>query len=365
MHEVQPAPVGKIEPATQNSKFKTQNSSAPAIVFEHVTRRFPGATLPAVDDVSLEVEPGNLVVLFGPSGCGKTTLLKMVNRLYEHDSGRVLVEGREARSFKVTDLRRRIGYVIQSTGLFPHMTVAKNIATVPEMLGWDKARIDKRINDLLDLVGLPPAEYRGRFPAQLSGGQQQRVGLARAMAADPSIMLMDEPFAAIDNITRRRLQDELLRIQSMVRKTILFVTHDVDEAIRLADKIVVMRLGKVVQYDTPLHILTRPADDFVVDLMGADDVLRRLSLLTIEPFIQPLLSAERGARNVESLNPQSAIRNPQLDGPTLPSNASLREALSLLLTTSTDSLTVTDEQGQLIGTLDLDTIRRATRGEDT
>src|SRR5215211_1416164 len=226
-------------------------SSAPAIVFEHVTRRFPGATLPAVDDVSLEVEPGNFVVLFGPSGCGKTTLLKMVNRLYEHDAGRILVEGREARSFKVTDLRRRIGYVIQSTGLFPHMTVAKNIATVPEMLHWDKKRISRRVDDLLELVGLTPSEYCERYPAQLSGGEQQRVGLARAMAADPSIMLMDEPFAAIDNITRRRLQDELLDIQGKIRKTILFVTHDVEEALRLADEIAVMNEGRVLQYDTP------------------------------------------------------------------------------------------------------------------
>ncbi len=190
-----------------HSAFHIPHSDAPAIVFEHLTKRFPNSTVPAVDDVSLAVEPGSFVVLFGPSGCGKTTLMKTVNRLYEHDSGRVLVEGREARSFKTTDLRRRIGYVIQSTGLFPHMTVEKNIATVPEMLGWDKARIDRRIDDLLELIGLPPAEYRKRYPSQLSGGQQQRVGLARALAADPSIMLMDEPFAAIDNITRRRLQD--------------------------------------------------------------------------------------------------------------------------------------------------------------
>jgi osmoprotectant transport system ATP-binding protein len=330
------------------SAIHNPQSSAPAIVFEHVTKRFPGSAAPAVNDVSLEVEPGSFVVRFGPSGCGKTTLMKTVNRLYELDSGRVLVEGRQVRSFKVTDLRRRIGYVIQSTGLFPHMTVAKNIATVPEMLGWGKARIDKRIDELLELIGLPPAEYRGRYPAQLLGGQQQRVGLARAMAADPSIMLMDEPFAAIDNITRRRLQDELLRIQSMVRKTILFVTHDVEEAIRLADKIVVMRLGKVVQYDTPLHILTRPADDFVADLMGSEDVLRRLSLLSVQSVMQPI-----PAKLVASA------------GPTLPSTASLREALNHLLLSNVDSLIVTDEQGNPVGTLDLNTIRRATRGEET
>jgi len=225
--------------------------------------------------------------------------------------------------------------------------VAKNIATVPEMLGWNKARIDRRVDDLLELISLPPAEYRGRFPTQLSGGQQQRVGLARALAADPSIMLMDEPFAAIDNITRRRLQDELLRIQSMVRKTILFVTHDVEEAIRLADKIAVMRLGKVVQYDTPLHILSRPADSFVADLMGSEDVLRRLSLLTVQSAMQPLPT-----------KPASS------NGPTLPDTASLREALNLLLSSNSDSIIATDEQGDPVGILNLNTIRRATRGED-
>jgi osmoprotectant transport system ATP-binding protein len=337
---------GSTDTETPHSAFRIPQSSAPAIVFEHVAKRFPGATLPAVDDVSLEVEAGSLVVLFGPSGCGKTTLLKMVNRLYEHDSGRVLVEGRQVRSFKATDLRRRIGYVIQSTGLFPHMTVEKNVATVPEMLGWDKARIDRRIDELLELIGLDPAEYRKRYPAQLSGGQQQRVGIARALAADPSILLMDEPFAAIDNITRRRLQDELLRIQSMVRKTILFVTHDVEEAIRLADKIVVMRLGKVVQYDTPLHILSDPADDFVADLMGSEDVLRRLSLLSVSSILQSTPMSSMAAA-----------------GPTITSNATLREALNLLLSSSADTLVVTREDGQPVGTLDLNTIRRATREE--
>src|SRR5438477_3170061 len=279
---------------------------APAIVFEHVTKRFPAASGPAVDDVYLEVPAGHLVVLLGPSGCGKTTLLKMVNRLYEHDSGRVLIEGREARSFEANDLRRRIGYIIQSTGLFPHMTVAQNIATVPELLHWDKARINRRVDELLELVGLPPQEYRRRYPAQLSGGQQQRVGLARGMAADPSIMLMDEPFAAIDNITRRRLQDELLDIQSKVRKTILFVTHDVEEAIRLADEIAVMREGKVVQYDTPLNILTAPADDFVADLVGAEDVLRRLSLIPVGAVMR-LAAKGLPSKDGATLEPTSSL----------------------------------------------------------
>ncbi len=335
-----------VDKDVPNSELRTPNSTAPAIVFEHVSKRFPGATFPAIDDVYLEVAPGSFVVLFGPSGCGKTTLMKMVNRLYEHDSGRVLVEGREARSFKETDLRRRIGYVIQSTGLFPHMTVAENIATVPRLLGWDKDRTDHRIDDLLELIGMPPGEYRGRYPAQLSGGQQQRVGLARAMAADPSIMLMDEPFAAIDNITRRRLQDELLRIQSVVRKTILFVTHDIEEAIRLADKIAVMRQGKLVQYDTPLQILSDPADAFVADLVGSEDVLRRLSLLGVQTVMLPLSET--------ALSPAA---------PTLPISASLREGLGILLGADTNSLTVVDEAGRPVGTLNLQAIKRATHRE--
>ncbi len=320
-------------------------SPTPAIAFEHVFKRFPSATQAAVDDVSLDVAEGDLVVLLGPSGCGKTTLLKMVNRLYEHDSGRVLIEGKEIRSFQINDLRRRIGYVIQSVGLFPHMTVAKNIATVPDMIGWDKARISSRTDELLDLVGLQPEEYRNRYPAQLSGGQQQRVGLARAMAADPTIMLMDEPFAAIDNITRRRLQDELIRIQSKVRKTILFVTHDVDEAIRLADKIAVMRAGKVLQYDTPLHILSAPADEFVADLTGSGDVLRRLSLLNIDLAMLPIQVA------------------PANNYPTVRSGESLRDALNLLLGEASDVLSVVDEQGRPVGTIDMAAIRRMVHGE--
>jgi osmoprotectant transport system ATP-binding protein len=323
------------------------NSHPPAIVFEHVTKRFPGATAPAIEDVYLEVAPGSLVVLFGPSGCGKTTLLKMVNRLYEHDSGRVLVEGRQVRSFKATDLRRRIGYVIQSTGLFPHMTVARNIATVPELLGWEKERIEERVDELLRLVGLSPNEYRERYPAQLSGGQQQRVGLARAMASDPSILLMDEPFAAIDNITRRRLQDELLNIQMKVRKTILFVTHDVEEALRLADRIAVMRRGRIVQHGTPLEIMSRPADEFVSDLLGSDDVLRRLSLLSLSKVMEPL-----GER--------SQVGS---DAPSLPGTASVRDAINLLLCGDSNEVVVTGEGGTPVGVVDTEAIRRAARGE--
>jgi osmoprotectant transport system ATP-binding protein len=329
---------------THSSFLIPQSAQVPAIAFEHVSKRYPSAVRPAVDDVSLEVPAGHLVVLLGPSGCGKTTMLKMVNRLYEHDAGRILVEGQEIRSFKVTTLRRRIGYVIQSVGLFPHMTVAKNIATVPEMLHWDKERISKRVDELLELVGLPPAEYCERYPAQLSGGQQQRVGLARAMAADPSIMLMDEPFAAIDNITRRRLQDELIDIQSKVRKTILFVTHDVEEAIRLADMMAIMREGKVVQYGSPLEILTSPADDFVAELVSAEDALRRLSLLAVSSA----MNRDGGAK-------------PGSNGVVLRPDSSLREALGLLLSTGANALPVLDHGGLPVGTISLDAIRHATR----
>ncbi|MDQ3706239.1 MAG: ABC transporter ATP-binding protein [Chloroflexota bacterium] len=313
-----------------------------AITFEHVTKRYPAATQPAVDDVSLEVPHGSLVVLLGPSGCGKTTLLKMVNRLQEHDLGRVLVDGKDVRSFQVNDLRRGIGYTIQSVGLFPHMTVARNIATVPEMLRWDKPRIEERIDSLLELVGLDPGEYRHRYPEQLSGGQQQRVGLARALAADPAILLMDEPFAAIDSITRRRLQDELLDIQARLRKTVLFVTHDVEEAIRLGDRIAVMRLGRVVQYDTPLNILSKPADEFVASLVGAGDVLRRLSLLSVRSAMCP-----------------PAGRSPADRGAVLDANSTLREALGLLLSTGAEWLSVRGPSGEEEGIIDLSSIKSA------
>ena len=322
-----------------NNQQPAARSSQPAIVFERVTKRFPAATYPAVDGVSLEVARGSLVVLLGPSGCGKTTLLKMVNRLYEHDEGRILFDGQEINSFKVTDLRRRIGYVIQSTGLFPHMNVARNIATVPEMLGWSRERIQARVDELLELVGLPPQEYRTRYPAELSGGEQQRVGLARALAADPLVMLMDEPFAAIDNITRRRLQDELLSIQEKVKKTILFVTHDVEEALRLADLVAVMRAGKVVQYDTPLHILSNPADSFVASLVGTEDVVRRLSLLPVTAAMRPASGGY--AANGKVVEPTST----------------LREALNLLLSSNTDSLPVVSRVDGLVGLVGLEDIR--------
>jgi osmoprotectant transport system ATP-binding protein len=308
-----------------------------AIIVEDVTRQFPREPRAAVDHVSFEVEDGAFIVLLGPSGCGKTTLLKMINRLYEPDGGRILVGGVDARSLKATELRRRIGYAIQQTGLFPHMRIEQNIAVVPRLLGWEEPRIDARIDELLELVGLPKA-YRARYPRKLSGGEQQRVGLARALAADPAIMLMDEPFGALDTITRTRLQGELAHIQRKLRKTILFVTHDVEEALRLADKIIVMRAGAIVQYDTPLGIITRPRDTFVRELVGAEDMLRRLSLITVGE----VLAARRHGDGVASMRPEP---HPAKIGPT----DDLRSALSQLLRSGADTLVVVGVDGQRLG----------------
>lgn len=310
------------------------------IVVEELTKQFPQNGRPAVDHASFEARPGEFIVLLGPSGCGKTTLLKMINRLYEPTSGRILIDGADVLNQPVTELRRRIGYVIQQTGLFPHMRIEANIAVVPRLLGWEQARTDKRINELLDLVGLP-REYRRRFPRQLSGGEQQRVGIARALAADPATMLMDEPFGAIDAITRARLQDELLALQRKLHKTILFVTHDVEEALRLADRIIVMRDGRIVQFDTPLHILTRPADEFVARLVDAGDTLRQLSLLTAGAVASPL-----DGRHVPGSSAVTA-------------DTDVRSALALLLSSGAEMLPVADEEGKLVGALSFDDVRRA------
>ncbi len=314
-----------------------------AIEIEHVSKRFPGVARPAVDDCTLTVNSGDLTVVLGPSGSGKTTLLKLINRLYEPDSGRILVGGTEVRSLPAPQLRRRIGYVIQQIGLFPHLRVEQNIATVPELLGWSRERIDARVDELLDLVGLPRA-YRRRYPRQLSGGEQQRVGLARALAADPDTMLMDEPFGALDAITRGRLQDELRVIQQHVHKTIVFVTHDVDEALRLADRIVIMRDGRIVQHDSPLAVITHPRDDFVRRLLTSDDVLRQLSLIPVSAVI-----AGTGP------SPPS----PPGDAATVRADDSLRAALSALLQSGTAALVVIGNGGRSVGRLTFEDIRRA------
>ena len=240
-----------------------------AIEFRDVTKTFKGASYSAVDHVSLTVNEGEFITILGSSGCGKTTLLKMINRLYEPDSGSIILFGEDISSVDVVKVRRRIGYVIQQIGLFPHYTVGENIATVPKLLGWDKEKIAARVDELLNLVGLEPKEFRDRYPAQLSGGQQQRIGLARALAIDPKNMLMDEPFGAIDSITREKLQDELLTLHREMGKTILFVTHDIEEAFKLGDRVLIMNEGRVLQFDRPEAIIRAPADPFVRSLVDS------------------------------------------------------------------------------------------------
>ncbi len=254
-------------------------STAEPLEFREATKRYPGTDAPAVDGLSLEVPAGEICVLVGPSGCGKTTAMRMVNRMIDITSGDILLGGSSVRDRKPEELRRNIGYVIQQVGLFPHRTIGENIATVPRLLGWDKQRVAKRVDELLDLVSLDPHVMRGRYPAQLSGGQRQRVGVARALAVDPPIMLMDEPFGAIDPINRERLQNEFLRLQAELRKTIIFVTHDIDEAIKMGDRIAVMQVGgKLAQYAPPAELLMAPASEFVEDFVGADRALKRLAL---------------------------------------------------------------------------------------
>jgi osmoprotectant transport system ATP-binding protein len=260
-----------------------RKASGLPIRLEGVTKRYPGQGKPAVDAVTLELPAGKTTMFVGPSGCGKTTLLKMINRLIEPTSGRIYLGDEDVTGQDPDQLRRRIGYVIQAGGLFPHMTVGANVALVPKMLGWDKKKVAGRVEELLDLVGLDPAVYRDRYPRELSGGQQQRVGVARGLAADPPVLLMDEPFGAVDPITRQRLQDEMLRIQDELGKTIVCVTHDFDEAVKLGDQIVVFDVGaRVVQHGTPEEILSDPAEQYVADFVGAGATLKQLTLARVE-----------------------------------------------------------------------------------
>ena len=306
------------------SEGKRAESSAAEIVFHGVTKRYPGRSAAAVDNLSLRIPAGEICVLVGPSGGGKTTAMKMVNRLIEITEGDILMDGQSVRSLEVIELRRRIGYVIQHVGLFPHMSIADNIATVPRLLGWSKARIHARVRELLELVGLDPVHDPDRYPRQLSGGQQQRVGLARAMAADPAVMLMDEPFGALDPITRDRLQQEFLRLHAEIRKTVIFVTHDIDEAI--------MREGGILaQYDTPDAILANPADDFVARFVGADRSLKRLALKRLSDI--ELLAVPNGDDSLY---------------PTVAASTTLRDALALMLEEGRRELAVVDE-GRVCG----------------
>ncbi|MGE8362655.1 ABC transporter ATP-binding protein [Pseudomonas sp.] len=305
------------------------------IELQAVSKTF-GQTL-AVDGISLTVAAGELCVLVGTSGCGKSTTLRMVNRLCEHSAGEIRIDGQPIDRLDPQVLRRRIGYAIQNTGLFPHWTVARNIGVVPRLLGWPAARIRERVEALLTLLELPVAEFADKYPSQLSGGQAQRVGVARALAGDPDILLMDEPFGALDPITRDSLQNELLRIQAQVRKTILFVTHDMDEALKLADRIVVMDKGCIVQQDTPAALLANPCNAFVEHLVGGQERgLKRAGLVPVASVMQPLAS------------PGAVI-----EGVVIRANDSVRQAISLMLWQRCDSLPVVDEQNVQVGVLHL------------
>lgn len=310
------------------------------IHFDRVSKRFTGEGQWAVAECSFEVVEGSFVVFLGPSGCGKTTLLKMVNRLVEPTAGTIYLNDQDIRQLDVTTLRRQIGYVIQQIGLFPHLTVAQNIGVVPTLLKWSPEQIKKRVEQLLSLVELPPDDYANRYPAQMSGGQRQRVGVARALAGDPSLILMDEPFGALDAITRTSLQDELLHLQRRLKKTILFVTHDVEEALRLADKIVVMRAGKILQYAAPFTILRQPVNDFVHQLVGADDMVRQLGLVRVEAAMQPI-----------------PAHLPIATLPTIEWDSSLRQGLSALLRQKVPALVVQENQHP-IGILTLEGIQQ-------
>ena len=368
------------------------NSGTKAMIrLEHLTKTFPGQAEPAVEDLSMEIYEGEIVVFVGPSGCGKTTTMKMINRIIEPSGGKMFLDGEDVTTANADQLRRRIGYVIQQIGLFPHMTIADNIATVPKMLGWDKKRINERTDELLETVGMDKS-YRDRFPKELSGGQRQRVGVARAMAADPPIMLMDEPFGAVDPITRERLQDEFLRLQEDIKKTIVFVTHDIDEAIKMGDRIAILREKSVIaQYDTPERILTDPADGYVEDFIGAGASLKRLSLskvrdiktsewpvarLTDSPDEVKELLRESGKDYVllldEDRKPKRWVGAEELELNGVPlrnagwpavaiveGNSSLYETLDTMITSYKGSAIVVDDRGRYESIVDFDTVLQA------
>jgi osmoprotectant transport system ATP-binding protein len=326
-------------PNTAQTEGPSASQQAASLEFRGATKTYPGADRPAVDHLSLEVGAGEICVLVGPSGCGKTTAMRMVNRMTDITEGDILVGGRSVREADENELRRHVGYVIQQIGLFPHRTIADNIATVPKLLGWDKRRTNARVRELLDLIGLE-SELGRRYPAQLSGGQRQRVGVARALAADPPVMLMDEPFGAIDPINRERLQNEFLRLQAELRKTVVFVTHDIDEAIKMGDRIAVMQEGgRLAQYATPAELLMHPANTFVEDFVGADRALKRLALQRVGDI--DLLPAHDSAT-----------------GPEIAPDTLLRDALSELIAHEAHYARVVDD-GQVLGVISVELISRA------
>lgn len=311
------------------------------IKFDQVTKVY-GDKVKAVDNVSFDVPEGNIVVFLGPSGCGKTTTLRMVNRLESITDGKIFVNGTDVNSLNDIELRRNIGYVIQHNGLFPNMTIEDNVMAVPNLIGWDRKKKADRYKYLMDLVGLNPDEYRKRYPHELSGGQQQRVGIARAMAADPPVMLMDEPFGALDPVIRTRIQNEFLQIQKEVKKTILFVSHDIDEAIKMGDGIAIFKEGKLMQYDSPSELLAHPKNDFVREFVGKDRALKSLSLHTVKDLI-----SERMLRKLDG--PEKANKK------TISVETNLRDALSILLNQEADQLVV-QANNKLVGAMQIDDV---------
>jgi osmoprotectant transport system ATP-binding protein len=381
---------------TSDSAQSPGPSSRPAaatLEFRAATKRYPGRDHPAVDRLSLEVPAGEICVLVGPSGCGKTTAMRMVNRMIDITDGDILLDGQSVRERSPAELRREIGYAIQQIGLFPHLSVADNVATVPRLLDWPKERIRERVDELLTLVSLDPDETRDRYPGQLSGGQRQRVGVARALAVDPPLMLMDEPFGAIDPINRERLQNEFLRLQREIRKTIVFVTHDIDEAIKMGDRIAIMQLGgKLAQYAPPAELLTSPANRFVEDFVGADRALKRLALQRVRdvdlwkaPLVrvgEPVSEARANAADAEvpypllvdaDGRPLGWLSDRALQGervtedmrsnaaPVLELEDILRDALAHLLEEEAQYGPVVDGRGQIVGVLSIEILGHALR----
>jgi osmoprotectant transport system ATP-binding protein len=372
---------------TAQAEGPSSHPQAATLEFRNVSKTYPGSAEPAIQDLSFEVPAGDICVLVGPSGCGKTTAMRMVNRMIELSGGDILLDGTSVRTRRPAELRREIGYAIQQIGLFPHQTIGENIATVPRLLGWSRDRIRARVDELIELIGLDPADMRDRYPAQLSGGQRQRVGVARALAADPPLMLMDEPFGAIDPINRERLQNELLRLQERIRKTIVFVTHDIDEAIKIGDRIAVLKQGGVLaQYATPAELLMQPADEFVEDFVGSDRALKRLALQRVRdvdlwraPRVRvgstvaaareaiagsdlsyPLVVDDEG-RPVAWLDEDDLRRDHIEDGAgspvlTVERDDVLRDALSHLLSNEVQYGAVVDEQGRVDGVLSVEII---------
>jgi osmoprotectant transport system ATP-binding protein len=361
------------------------------IRLEHVSKSYGHGAEPAVRDLTLEVERGEVLVLVGPSGCGKSTTLRLINRLIEPTSGRIILNGEDVTDIDPSELRRKIGYVIQQVGLFPHRTIAENIATVPKLLGWDKEKIEARIDEMLELVSMDPETYRDRYPKELSGGQAQRIGVARALAADPDVLLMDEPFGAIDPITRDRLQNEFLRLQQELKKTIVFVTHDIDEAIKMGNRIAILREGsEIAQLDTPEAILSHPADEFVESFLGSGAILKGLTLKKVRdielyqvPTLSQPVARDAALKTLQDSPDQVAVLLDEKEQPTrwidekalnrtsqpieksgrpvtvnLQPEDTLQDALTVMLQSSVGMAVVTDRKGKYLGCCTIESLAK-------